>query len=182
MNSIIKELVRVARHLAANSSLNVVKPNGLKSLSIPENFEVLTKYKQPGIEVYSGANDWEVEPVCFMLQKINHRGTGERVWVELTPPSGCDDFGYITDKEKEEGLTDKEKTKRIKERGAEFLAKWEEAARVTNEARYEGAKGLPNTLRIWAQTLRDTKELHPYVEICGSDRTEWRKTNLFKDD
>jgi len=176
---IARELLKIARNLTGG--LNVVKPNARRSLNIPENFDVVEDFKKPGIKVYSGGNDWETPPTCFMILRPSSNGSSERLWVELTPPEGCDNFGYITDDEKEAGLDEEEKSKRIKERGEEFWEKWESAVREMHEASYDGAKGLPSDLRTWAQALVKNEELHPYVELCGSDRTDWKKTDLFKE-
>lgn len=156
------------------SALNVVAPNSIKSLMIPENFDVWREYKKPGIKVFSGGNDWEAPPTCFMLLKKLRNGESERLWVQLVPPEGCDDFGYLTDDEKERGLTEKEKEERIKHNGEEFLQNWEDAAR-----RIDG-EGLPSRLKDWAEALKENKDLHSHVELSGSDKTTWKKTNLLK--
>ena len=157
-----------------------VSGKGRSGFRRPENFDVIKRYERPGVAVWGGANDWEAGPTCVAVSRSLNKGSEAdgcwRLWLELEPPEGCDDFGYVTDSEKESGLDEKSKEELVRKQGDRLLELLEESARRANDGE------VPSSLGRWIEAVvHGPDELLGMVARCGSDLSHWKGTNAVKD-
>lgn len=162
---------RNAKGMKKKAELNVSK-SGKTGFNLPENFDVYKEYHGGKLKLHTGGNDWESSYTCFAITtRPSYRGEVERVWAELNPPDGWDDFGYLTDREKAAGLKEKDKEAAAKKQGEAFVKAWERAARAVNKG-----EEIPDSIGDWIEALSSDTTLHTYVAMSGTDHTEFKPT------
>ncbi len=165
--------------LLFSSMMPDIASKGSSGFARPENFEIIKTYDRSGVSIWGGANDWESSPTCMAVCRTLNKGSqadsGWRMWVQLTPPDGCDDFGYTTDDERENDLTQDEKDKFIRDQGDKFLKLLEKSVRDINDGE------IPSSQGRWAEAIvNGPDELLSMVASCGSEAARWKSTDEMK--
>jgi hypothetical protein len=127
---------------------------GGSSFSQPENFDKTDE--GAGWVMYFGGNDWEMAPTAVIFS--SRAGEADRLWVQLKFPSGlspdADDVSF------ESPEHDK-----LKQHSDKARTTWLKLAR-----KYRG--NSPSWKTAFENALKD-KEMQPYVEEMGKDKTRW---------
>lgn len=140
---------------------------GHTSFSQPENFDKVDEGS--GWVLYTGGNDWEMAPTAMAVIFPGNEKS-ERVWATIKLPEG------LSSSDADDVSHDSVEAQELNNHAKKARTTWVRVARRIHGQ--EGESGFkPDWKKSFEQALAD-KELEPFVDESGNDKTQWVNSNI----